>query len=693
MNEVDTNREETAPQTEHTGSRYARRGGSRYADVQAAEDKKKKRSGRRGRRKHGEAADAQQADAAQGWYLDDGPASEGDELPEEGRLIFSPEEEEAEDYAAAEPEETVVSEETETAEETGEKPGETAAAEETETAGETAPAEETSKPEETETVESGEVTPENPGKPEEPEEPAEGWLDEEETGSGEEDGQVPERLIALEEAQTAAEEETEPAGETSGEEEDPSHEAPHKPWLIRRIDTDNPLHIAALGTVAILFVVYIALAVFYGSHFYPGTVISGIDASHMTAEQAKLALQAQIDGYRLTLEERGGREETITAPEIDLRYKDDGRMEQALKDQNSVLWPFVRLIRIGVRGPAVGTTYDEDKVSEVLRELDCFDETKVTPPADAYRGDAGAFYEVVPEVTGDQLDFEMTLETVMGSLDQGETTLSLEKAECYLAPAVYADDPALCAEVEAMNALLGADVTLEMGDQSVRIDGNMIKDWLAQDEEGGWYISRDAIAAFVEDLADRTDTYGGSRQFAATTGQTISLYGGDYGWMMDREATAGELADLVLSGAVTSMEPEYIYTGMCRDANDIGGTYVEVCISLQEMWVYQDYQLMVDTPVVTGNASTGKDTPSGGVWAIDAKMRDYTLVGEGYRVPVEYWMPFNDDVGIHDLKSRYYFGGTIYLTNGSHGCVNTPTDAVREVYEIVSVGTPVIVYE
>ena len=56
-----------------------------------------------------------------------------------------------------------------------------------------------------------------------------------------------------------------------------------------------------------------------------------------------------------------------------------------------------------------------------------------------------------------------------------------------------------------------------------------------------------------------------------------------------------------------------------------------------------------------------------------------------YRTSVTYWMPFNGGVGIHDLSKRTSFGGDIYLYNGSHGCINTPFDAVRTIYENIEV--------
>ena len=57
-----------------------------------------------------------------------------------------------------------------------------------------------------------------------------------------------------------------------------------------------------------------------------------------------------------------------------------------------------------------------------------------------------------------------------------------------------------------------------------------------------------------------------------------------------------------------------------------------------------------------------------------------------------FWLPFNDQVGIHDSSWRTDYGGDIYLTSGSHGCVNTPYDAAEKIYNSVGIGDPVIVY-
>ena len=71
---------------------------------------------------------------------------------------------------------------------------------------------------------------------------------------------------------------------------------------------------------------------------------------------------------------------------------------------------------------------------------------------------------------------------------------------------------------------------------------------------------------------------------------------------------------------------------------------------------------------------------------------DTYLVGPTWNDHVEYWMPFDDQIGLHDSSWRTEYGGDIYLTDGSHGCVNTPLDAIATIYNNITVGTLVVVY-
>ncbi len=123
-----------------------------------------------------------------------------------------------------------------------------------------------------------------------------------------------------------------------------------------------------------------------------------------------------------------------------------------------------------------------------------------------------------------------------------------------------------------------------------------------------------------------------------------------------------------------------------------GGTYVEIDISNQLLYYYEDGVCRLTTSVVTGNHSAGHDTPTG-VYRVRGKQRNVVLRGAGYASPVKYWMNFiGNSIGLHDANWRSSFGGSIYLKNGSHGCVNIPPSVMPELYGMVAVGTPVVLY-
>ena len=237
-------------------------------------------------------------------------------------------------------------------------------------------------------------------------------------------------------------------------------------------------------------------------------------------------------------------------------------------------------------------------------------------------------------------------------------------------------------------------LTKHQGRGSEVVDRSVIRDWLVQGEDGSYTLDTDKVSEYVRQLGLKYDTFGLEHEFTKHDGTKITLAaGGDYGWCINKTATTDALIQAINDGVVESREPVYLYTAKSREENDIGDTYVEISIQEQRMWCYKDGQQIVDTPVVTGNVSRGFDTPSNGVWAIDAKKQDAILEGEGYASPVTFWLPFNGNVGIHDAdRWRSEYGGEIYKTNGSHGCVNTPYENAEKIFNAVDIGTAVVVY-
>ncbi|SFC80914.1 L,D-transpeptidase [Butyrivibrio sp. YAB3001] len=120
-------------------------------------------------------------------------------------------------------------------------------------------------------------------------------------------------------------------------------------------------------------------------------------------------------------------------------------------------------------------------------------------------------------------------------------------------------------------------------------------------------------------------------------------------------------------------------------------TYVDVDIANQQMTYYVLGEPVLSSAIVTGNASNGNDTPTG-TFYINTKIPGKYLVGPTWNVWVDRWMKFTGNVGLHDASWRSEFGGDIYKRNGSHGCVNLPSDVAKTLYDMVDIGTMVKVH-
>ena len=215
--------------------------------------------------------------------------------------------------------------------------------------------------------------------------------------------------------------------------------------------------------------------------------------------------------------------------------------------------------------------------------------------------------------------------------------------------------------------------------------------WFKLDEDNNISFDRDAIGEYVNSMGDKYNTYGKKKQFITTSGEAIEVPAGSFGW---RIAYDGEIDAIIADlegGEDVTRDFTYLYYGTSHGEHDYGNSYVEVNLTEQHVYVYKDGEMVFDTPCVSGKISANHGTHTG-VYPIAYKQKDATLKGDNYESHVNYWMPFNMGEGLHDATWRSSFGGTIYKTGGSHGCVNLPLSAAESIYNIVEAGWPVIVF-
>ncbi|MGN0159004.1 MAG: L,D-transpeptidase family protein [Brotaphodocola sp.] len=439
-------------------------------------------------------------------------------------------------------------------------------------------------------------------------------------------------------------------------------------------------------------VVYTLAGKKYDTVFFPKTMINGIDASGRTPDEVKEMIAGQVKGYALTLDTRQDTKEIIKGTEIDLHPEYDGTLEQLLSEQ--VCWKW-GVSAMKEKAYTIGTMvkYDQNLLEHTLDQLDCMNQELVQAPVDAALSEyiPGIGYQIVPEEQGNLLNREKLLLGVSDAISNLQETLDLEEIDAYEVPMITADNPELLAKQEAWNHYVNTTVTYQFGNKREVLDGSVIHQWISDDGQGGARLDENQVTEYVKTLAREYNTAYQPKTLKTSYGKTVTVTGGPYGWRINQTAEAAALTEILHSGESQTREPVYSQTANSHDGPDYGNTYVEINLTAQHLYFYKDGKLVVESDFVSGNASKGWATPAG-AYPLTYKQRDAVLRGENYETPVSYWMPFNGNIGMHDASWRGSFGGTIYKTNGSHGCVNLPPAVAKTIYENISAGMPVLCY-
>ncbi len=434
---------------------------------------------------------------------------------------------------------------------------------------------------------------------------------------------------------------------------------------------------------------YLVTALYYTKHFYPNTTLNGEDISNRKVQEVEDSLRETASGYSIEILGREGDRVSVPAEEISFQPVFDGTLDELLKSQNALLWPR-GMFKDSVLEAASFSEFSEEELREVLEGSVLFDPAHIRKSVDARVEFVDTRYELIPEDPGTELDEEKTLSVVGNAIRELSSSVDLDESGCFVPAAVTSQDPALNETLNKLNRYVGLSFHFDYGDNSETLDGSTIRDWITFDGETVT-LNTEEIKTFVDHLAKAHDTFGLKRKFHTHDGRIITVSGGDYGWWTDRKSTTEKLTAAFESGEDGEFEPVYFARAAVHADSDIGTSYVEVDLDNQHVYVYRNGELVVDSDCVSGKAVNGNSTPEG-TYGITYKERDGTLVGEGYSSSVNYWMPFNGNIGMHDATWRKEFGGKIYITNGSHGCVNLPLEKAKEIFEVVEKGEAVIVY-
>lgn len=438
------------------------------------------------------------------------------------------------------------------------------------------------------------------------------------------------------------------------------------------------------------------------SRFVPGTRVNGVGIGGLTTDEAKTRIEGFYDGeYTLTVRRRGGAEESIKGTDIGYKVTVPEGLQAILDAQNA---------SGRNSGPSADNShtmdmtasYDPEALIARIKSLSLISGSGITVTADARISayEEGKLFTIIPSVQGNNVDEAKTISVIEAAVKAGQASVDVDQAGCYYQVNVREDSEELKALCDTMNRYRNATINYVFGDVKESLTGETICSWMTGSQGTAVILDQEKVTAFVAGLAGKYDTAGTARTFHAAGGRDVEITG-PYGWKLDVAGEVAALTQLIQAGLAEGeqdREPVYAATAASRSLPDWGNTYVEIDLTGQHVYMFQEGNLVWEAPCVTGNIAKNYNTPAG-IYSLTYKEMDRILRGakkaDGtyeYESHVDYWMPFNGGIGLHDADWRSKFGGTIYQYGGSHGCINLPPAKAKILYDLVYTGIPVICY-
>lgn len=417
--------------------------------------------------------------------------------------------------------------------------------------------------------------------------------------------------------------------------------------------------------------------------FPDGVTICGTDVSGMTDKEAETAVLEAVAGYSLKLMIAGREPAVLSAAALKLTCTADFTDLARRCSADSSLRNISEEI----------LTYDFTPIESMVQR--CFDGL--------------AAEDAVIEFDATAKEFRISAEEAEPWDPEAAKALA-DEAVLSLEPELLLDDAALgglADRIEADQRLRERTewanerlaLSLEysftpsgMQTATEKIGRDEIAGFLAIIENGtDIEIDSDAVTAYTTEIGQNHSIYNTSSTFVTTSGVELNVRVPTPGQTVNTDALFNDLMECLKNAISGKREAPYIEHEAVLTSN-FGGNYVEIDLSSQMLWVYCRGEMILSSPIVSGCVNIGNATPTG-VYYIAGKSTNTYLVGPGYRSYVNYWMPFNGNIGLHDADGwRGAYGGSIYLYDGSHGCVNMPTSTARTIYNNLPIGTAVILY-
>ena len=456
------------------------------------------------------------------------------------------------------------------------------------------------------------------------------------------------------------------------------------------------LSVILMMVIGLPGLIYLGLAIYYQDSFMYGTWINGIYCTGKTTEEVNQELSDRFEFQKLKVVTPQGIE-TIDGKEFGFSFDFQVSLEEYRQKQNPFRWYVNRITGNKKTEILPQISFQEEKVEEWLLNTASYQENLKMQEdrLDIILSEEGY---ILKEQKEKILNVILAKEKIKEAVAMAKGEINLEEEGCYFTREETVEMQETRALFEAVNQFQNVSLTYKIKENERKVMPHEIAGWLATDEngnirlskKGSLVIDKKAVEDFVTGLARDYDTWK-HYNFVTHDGKEIFIEKGNYGIQINKAKEVYFLINYLKEPVEMVREPEYSKDITFEGRNHIDNNYVEIDLTAQKMFYFENEKLEIETDVVTGCVANRTDTPEM-VCYVYSKSTDAILKGKDYRSYVKYWMPVYGGIGIHDASWRNEFGGDIYLKSGSHGCVNTPLEVMDVFYPRVQKGTPVVIH-
>ncbi|MBR4462702.1 MAG: L,D-transpeptidase [Erysipelotrichaceae bacterium] len=434
------------------------------------------------------------------------------------------------------------------------------------------------------------------------------------------------------------------------------------------------LWIIILSVLSFLSVIYLTGFFYFRSHFLPGTKMNGLEVSFLNQEETQKLLDLMPITLRIDEKDKEGKDTIREELELSENGMDLHYLAQKIDHyQNPLTWFLSLFHEKELYCDTIVGSYSWESLSNAVDSLYCMRSENQMIPEIAHITFEGNSLKIVEANDGSLIRKDTVLQLIQEALDKAlnGNGLSVIDLRTSYEKAPEIQQVELEKQLSVLKAILSKKIAIRISDHETEtLEGDQLKELLVL-QENAFSVDDVKLESYANMIVDR---------YSVSSMEYI---------------LKGSLKDALRSGLLSeqdcSIECEWARETVVRSSN-----LIEVSYGEQMLYYYENGQLIFSSPVVTGNEDT--EIIPYGTYYVQHMKRNATLVSSTYEEHVDYWIGFDYEsgghvLGFHDASWRDAFGGEIWKTDPSHGCVNMPTDKVAMLYEAVDIGTEIHIHE